>query len=272
MKDYNTKMALNIGDDEVKMVTMGNYSILIDGKKHLLTYGLGPCVGLAIVIKEKDGSIIRFLSHIDMGQIIEITFNQLQDILIQLKKIIANQIQDIKISLISTQSYTNMSCLNEKETKLLSILLREFEQFGIKLENIKFDYSSQVQISPSGNISVYTEEELNEHKKNMLQDDLNSFGGYIHPDLNIYITNYGAYMGNCSLSINSNEEEKQKELSKNYWQDFISKDYKLVIEPSFNNPDCLAIYVSNWNDLNIQKYGTIPGCLQVNTNKSKKFF
>ena len=149
---------------------------------------------------------------------------------------------------------------------------KQLEYIKKRFENIKFDYSSQVQISPSGNISVYTEEELNEHKKNMLQEDLNSFGGYIHPDLNIYITNYGAYMGNCSLSINSNEEEKQKELSKNYWQDFIRKDYKLVIEPSFNNPDCLAIYVSNWNDLNIQKYGTIPGCLQVNTNKSKKFF
>lgn len=30
-----------------------------------------------------------------------------------------------------------------------------------------------------------------------------------------------------------------------------------------NNQDSLAIYVANWNDENIQKYGTVPGCLQA---------
>ena len=80
VKDYNTRMAINIPEDEtVKMVGMGMCTIIEgDSKEHLLTYGLGPCVGVSIVIKDNNGKVSRLLAHVDMGQIIGISFDVLQ--------------------------------------------------------------------------------------------------------------------------------------------------------------------------------------------------
>jgi hypothetical protein len=63
VKDYNTRMAINIPEDEtVKMVCMGMCTIIEgDSKEHLLTYGLGPCVGVSIVIKDNNGKVSRLL-------------------------------------------------------------------------------------------------------------------------------------------------------------------------------------------------------------------
>lgn len=267
-KDYDSKMAIGVGNDSVRSVHMGDICTSTNETNHLLTYGLGPCVGVAIVIKSGENNVVRLLAHMDMGQIIGQSFSNLKDTIRRLKYNMNGPVKQINISLVTTQSYQNMHNLNDKETELLAILLSEFQQFGITINDINFVYSSQVQISPNGIISTYTEQQLKDHKKNMLMSDLQSFGGYVHPELNIYITNYGAYMSNCSLNTNSSDEEKKFELEKDYWQRYIADGYELVIAPSFNNPDCLAIYVSNWNDTSIHKYGTIPGCIQA---KSKSF-
>ena len=262
-KNYNSKMAIGVGNDSVRCVDMGMICKSINETNHLLTYGLGTCVGVAIVIKNGENNVVRLLAHMDMGQIIGKSFSNLKDTIRRLKYNMNGPVKQINISLVTTQSYQNMHNLNDKETELLAILLSEFQQFSIAINDINFVYSSQVQISPNGIISTYTEQQLKDHKKNMLMSDLQSFGGYVHPELNIYITNYGAYMSNCSLNTNSSDEEKKSELGKDHWQRYIADSYELVIGPSFNDPDCLAIYVSNWNDTSIHKYGTIPGCIQV---------
>ena len=80
-KDYNTRMAINVPEDEsVTMVNMWDCKI-IDGttKDHLLTYGLGPCVGVAIVIKSNNWKITRLLAHIDMGECLEFQLNHYHD-------------------------------------------------------------------------------------------------------------------------------------------------------------------------------------------------
>jgi len=49
----------------------------------------------------------------------------------------------------------------------------------------------------------------------MLANDIEKFGGYIDPKLNIYITKYGAWMSNCSkITPNSSKKEKEKYLNK----------------------------------------------------------
>lgn len=263
VKDFNAKKAIGVGDDPVKFVSMGSLCTSINENNHLLTYGLGPCVGVCIAIKSGDNDVIRLLAHIDMGQIIGMSFDKLRKTIKQLKDNINSPVKQINISLVTTQSYRNMHNLNNNEEELLAILLKEFKELGITINDINFNYSFQVQISPDGKISTYTEQQIKSHNKGILMADLNSFGGYIHPELDIYITNYGAYMGNCSLDANSSEEDKKAELSKDYWQKYIADGYKLTIAPSFNNPQRLAIYVTNWNDTNIHKYGSIPGCMNA---------
>lgn len=271
-KNYNSKMAIGVGDALVKFVGMGGIHLSINENNHLLTYGLGPCVGVAIVAKSGESDVTRLLAHIDMGQIVGASFENLKDNIRRLKNSISSSIKEINISLVTTQSYSNMNNLNDRETELLAILLKEFKQFGISINDIEFSYSSQVQISPKGEISTYTEQELEQHKKDFLLSDLRAFSGYVHSELNVYITSYGAYMGNCSLDTDSTEEEKQAELSKCYWQKYVANGYKLVVAPSFNNPNHLAVYVNNWNDSNIHKYGTIPGCTQVTIDRNISSF
>ena len=270
VKDYNTRMAINIPEDEtVKMVGMGMCTIIEgDSKEHLLTYGLGPCVGVSIVIKDNNGKVSRLLAHVDMGQIIGISFDDLQSYFRRLKNGIENDIESIEISLSSTQSFINLQYLNDKELKLLSMILKEFQDYGIDVNNIKFNYSSQVQISPKGVISNYSEHELEQHKANMMATALSEFGGYVHPELNIYITNFGAWMSDCSLGKECDEEEKEKKLSEKNWQEYIKKGYNLVIAPSFNNPQCQAIYVTNWQEVIDPKWGVVVGCQQAKTNNS----
>ena len=196
------------------------------------------------------------------------SFEDLRHKIKLLKNNINSPVKQIVISLVTTQSYQNIEDLTNNETKLLAIILNEFKNFGITINDINFVYSSQVQISPNGEISTYTKRQMEEHKQNMFMSDLDSFGEYVNPELNIYITKYGDYMGNCSLNTNSSDEEKRTEFSSNYWQEYIGNGYELVIGPSFNDPDCLAIYVTNWDDPNIQKYGTVPGCRQAKTFNS----
>ena len=196
-KDYNSKMAIGVKNDPVKFVSMGSIYTSVNENNHLLTYGLGPCVGVSIVIKSGDNNITRLLAHMDMGQLIGISFNDLKKTIQKLKNDISDPIKQINISLVTTQSYKNMHNLKDEETELLAILLKEFQSFNITINDIKFVYSSQVQISPSGEISTYTEEQIEKHKKGMIMSDLHSFGGYIDPVLDIYITNYGAYMSDC---------------------------------------------------------------------------
>ena len=263
VKDNNSKMAIGVGDDSVRFVNMGDICSSINENDHLFTFGLGPCVGVSIVIKYGDNDIIRLLAHMDMGQILGHSFNDLKNTIQRLKNNINDPIKQIKLSLVTTQSYRNMHNLNDNETKLLAIILAEFQCFDITINDINFVNSSQVQISPNGEISTYTEMQLDQHKKSILLLDLQSFGGYIHPELNIYITKYGAYMSDCLLNANSSDEEKKSYLAKNYYQRYIEDGYELVLGPSFNNPDCLAVYVTNWNDTSIHKYGTIPGCISA---------
>ncbi len=269
-KDYNSKMAIGVKNDPVKFVSMGSIYTSVNENNHLLTYGLGPCVGVSIVIKSGDNNITRLLAHMDMGQLIGISFNDLKKTIQKLKNDISDPIKQINISLVTTQSYKNMHNLKDEETELLAILLKEFQSFNITINDIKFVYSPQVQISPNGEISTYTEKQIEEHKKGMIMSDLHSFGGFIHPRLDIYITNYGAYMSDCSLNANSSDEEKKSELANKYWQRYIDDGYELVVGPSFNNPSCSAIYVANWNDTKIHKYGTIPGCISAKSLNSLK--
>jgi len=273
VKDYNTRMAINIPEDEtVKMVWVGMCTIIEgDSKEHLLTYGLGPCVGVSIVIKDNNGKVSRLLAHVDMGQIIGISFDDLQSYFRRLKYGKENDIESIEISLSSTQSFINLQYLKDKEVKLLSMILKEFQDYGIDVNNIKFNYSSQVQISPDGVISNYSKHELEQHGANMMATALSEFGGYVHPELNIYITNFGAWMSNCCLlGKECGAEEKEKTLSEEYWQEYIKKGYNLVIAPSFNNPQCQAIYVTNWEEVIDPKRGVVVGCQRAKTNIGKR--
>ena len=256
-------MAINVPEDEnVKFVSMGDCKIIDGGsKEHLLTYGLSTGVGVSVVIRNQNKKTSRLLAHVDMGQNIGISFDNLRSYFRRIINGVENDIESIEISLSSTQSFQNLQYLNDKETRLLAIILIEFQEYGINIENIRFNYSSQVQISPKGVITNYSEHELEQHRQYMMESSLSEYGGYVHPNLNIYITNFGAWMSNClSLDLDASNEEKQKELLERYWQEYISKGYNLVVAPSFNNPECQAVYVSNWQEKVDPEYGVVIGC------------
>lgn len=266
MKDYNTRMAINIPEDEtVKMVNMGGCTIVKgDSKEHLLTYGLATCVGVSIAIKDNNGKVSRLLAHVDMGQMIGISFDDLHLYFRRLKNEIENDIESIEISLSSTESFINLQYFNDRERKLLSMILLEFGGYGKDIVNIKFNYGRQVQISPDGVISNYSKGTLELHKEHVMTTAVSEFGGYVHPKLNIYITNFGAWMSNCLLGEECGEEEKEKELSDKYWQKYIQKGYNLVIAPSFNDPQYQAVYVTNWEEVIDPEWGKVIGCPRAN--------
>ncbi len=142
-------------------VDMGE-CIVLDGEsqEYLETYGLGPCVGVAVVIKTIDEKVHRLLGHIIMQEEQSYSFEELR---VCAKKIKANtngKIKDIEISFITSQSYRNRNNLTEDEIELLRIIRKEF---GVSFRNIKFYYRQQVQISPEGliNVNLETIEEKN---------------------------------------------------------------------------------------------------------------
>ncbi len=261
-KDIYSKKAIGVLNDDVKMVHMGSVVVSNDGNEHLLTFGLGPCVGVAVVIKEVDEKVTRLLAHIDMGQMRGVSFDEFNNELQRLKRSIVGKVQDINISLVSTESYTNMDYLNDRETMLLAIVLKNVDEYNIKLNDINFERRSQVQISPNGTISTYTEEEIKKHRNNDREEDLTSFGGYVDAVLNIYITKYGAFMCNSSLGHDSSEEEIKAYVDK-YYQRSLDAGYEIVFAPSFEDPECLAAYVKNWEDPAIRQNGHLVGCLKA---------
>ena len=128
-KDYNTRMAINVPEDEsVTMVNMWDCKI-IDGttKDHLLTYGLGPCVGVAIVIKSNNWKITRLLAHIDMGECLGISIESLSWYIKKMKNNVSGGISSVEVSLTSTQSYLDLKNLNENEKELINVISTEFK-------------------------------------------------------------------------------------------------------------------------------------------------
>ena len=84
----------------------------------------------------------------------------------------------------------------------------------------------------------------------------------IDPELNIIITEYGAFMGNTQLYINASQEEIEKCLKSETWKEYISMGYKLRVAPSFNNPEFMGVYLENWEEIRDLK-GIVPGTLNA---------
>ncbi len=185
--------------------------------------------------KWKNGEIV--LSTEQVEKVIEKGYERLED----LKKIEESIHQD----------FIQMSSLEEQK-----------KSADIGIRNVFGEAPTNMNIV-DGVISNYSEYELEQHKANMTATALRKFAGYVHPELNIYITYFGAWMSNCSLEKKCDEEEKEKVLSKKYWQEYIKKGYNLVIAPSFNDPQYQAIYVTNWKEVIDPKWGVVVGCPQA---------
>lgn len=132
-------------------VDMGECIILNgESKSSLETDGLGPCVGVAIVIKTIDGKVHRLLGHIVMEEEQSQSFQELKVCSKKIKANTKNKIKTIEISFTTSQSFRDRSSFTEDEIKLLAIIKREF---NYTYKSIKFYYCQQVQISPNGLIS-----------------------------------------------------------------------------------------------------------------------
>ena len=272
MDNANIGRIMGVGipaNDDVINVEMGTCKIVDDNKTHLITYGLGPCVGVAVVIKTDDEKVIRLLAHLDIGETIGLDFRSFRDYLSTLKQKCANRVKDIEIQLVSSVSFIRYFLHNKltlKEEKLLVIILSAFKEYNIGFNDLKINRDpsvTQVQISPSGAIRRVSEKvrgiEYNnleptfEYEKEIIpKTDVNNIDG-------LFVTKYGAFMSNLSLSINCAEEEKQEKLSEDCWQKYIKKGYKLNVAPSIINENEMAVYLENWQDFK-DEYGFVPGC------------
>lgn len=133
-------------------VEMGE-CVVLDGEsqQYLKTDGLGPCVGIAIVIKTLDEKVHRLLGHIVMEEWQGNSFEELKASSKTLKANTNNNVKSIDIQLVSFLSYRDFNNLTEDEKKLLNIIKKDFEIQ--RRSDIKFRYFKQVQISPEGLIS-----------------------------------------------------------------------------------------------------------------------
>ena len=147
-------------------VEMGE-CVVLDGESQafLETCGLGPCVGIAIVIKTLDSKVHRLLGHIVME---EEQSNSFEELRVCAKIINANtkdNVKDIKIAFTTTQSYRDRSNLKDDENKLIKIIKKEF---GFRMRDVEFNYSHQVQIAPTGAISTVFEKAMGQESKSKL--------------------------------------------------------------------------------------------------------
>ena len=137
--------------NETIVVEMGECVVLDgDSQVFLETCGLGPCVGIAIVIKTLDNKVHRLPGHIVMEEEQSDSFEELRVCTKIIKANTKDNVKEIKIVFTTTQSYRNFSYLTEDEIKLLKIIKKAF---GFGIRDIKFNYSHQVQITPTGTIS-----------------------------------------------------------------------------------------------------------------------
>ena len=142
-------------------VDMGECIVLNgESQAYLETDGLGPCVGVAIVIKTIDDKVHRLLGHIVMEEEESYSFDELKASSRRIKANTKNRIKEIEISLTTTQRFRNRSNLSEDEITLLGIIRKEF---NYSIRDIKFNYCQQVQISPDGLITNYLEKNDNKH-------------------------------------------------------------------------------------------------------------
>lgn len=133
-------------------VDMGECKFLdSDSKDVLFTKGLGPCVGVSVVIKTIDGKVYRLLAHVIMEDKEKESFEELKACSKQMTKRINTNIESIVISFTTTGSYRDFSHLSSDELKLLKIVL---DVFDIDYKKIHFNYKSQVIITPDGSIST----------------------------------------------------------------------------------------------------------------------
>ena len=276
MENTNIGRIMGVGipdNEDVINVEMGTCIILDDeNKTHLITYGLGPCVGVAIVIKTEEGKIMRLLAHLDMGQTIGLNFQSFKSYLSRLKQKCVSKVENIEIQLVSSVSFIRLFTqkrLTSNEKQLLQIIINEFKEYNIRFEDLMINRNSsvsQVQISPSGKITCISDDMRRQYDyffetRIIPNFDVNEMDG-------LYVTKYGAYMGNSSLQLNCNEQEKTQALSSNYWQEYIKRGYKLNIAPSFNNENCMAVYLENWQEIK-GDYGIVPGCIQNDFERHK---
>lgn len=140
-------------------VDMGECIVLNgESQAYLETDGLGPCVGVAVVIKTLDDKVHRLLGHIVMEEEESYSFDELKASSRRIKANTKNNIKDIAISFTTTQSFRNRSNLTEDEITLLGIIRKEF---NYSIRDIAFNYSQQVQISPDGLITNDLEKSSN---------------------------------------------------------------------------------------------------------------
>ena len=133
-------------------VDMGECKFLAsDSKDVLFTKGLGPCVGVSVVIKTIDGKVYRLLAHVIMEYKEEEPFEELKACSKQMKKCINTNIESIAISFTTSCSYCNRGELSSDEFRLLTIVSNAF---GVNRQKIHFNHESQVIITPDGSIST----------------------------------------------------------------------------------------------------------------------
>ena len=150
--------------DNVIDVNMGECVVLdANSPKYLITTGLGPCVGVAIVITTINGEVHRLLGHITMEETGTQSFTELKECIKKIREKTDNTtIMNKEISFTTSCSYKNRMHLTEDEIKLSRII---WNAFKVPFRSIKFNYCEQVQISPDGVIS----NEIDLNNKNVMK-------------------------------------------------------------------------------------------------------
>lgn len=263
-KSFYEKYAIDVGENEpVKFVPMGNICIQNSGENaHLLTFGLGPCAGVAITITDDKEQCYRLLGHIDMGELMG-KIEDLGEKIQYLKNQVGVEGTHVDIMLASSESFRNTSHFSEKEIKLLQTILESLKEYHITLKDIKHSYDSQIQISPNGDIKTYNDSRQRIHHEKMRGEYLKKVGGFIDRKLNVYVVpEYGAYMSDTGLGIETTSKEKMEmEIEKMKKKFSQYGEYDIQLKQSFNNPLVYAYYVKNYKDTSIHHYGRIPGCV-----------
>ena len=263
--DWNkTNLISEIGQD-VLAVSMGSSEITSDKNTVIGTFGLGPCVGVAISVKDSDEKIHRFVAHIDMGQIIGM---RIDEHLSKMKNFIANIIgaHDINVGLASTQSFINPNNLNENELRILGAI-KELNPTNYSITN-----ASVIEVKPDGDIICPRKEQIEQQKYKMLIDVAKANGCKIDYSLRVpYVVDEqkGCFIQSL-ISLDEftkmTEEDRDKYIEGRllyYQEEFKNYKAKFVMGTSAIDSDSLGIYMENYKEVAEKNYGYVPFGMKV---------
>ena len=253
---------------EIKSISMGVCGSETKGsQRYIGTFGLGPCTAIAASIIDENNNVYRFCSHIDMGNVLGLSIDEHLESFSRFLSAIP-KIKESNLTLVSSESFLEGRTRTDNELKLLDGLKQLQQKYDFK---IKVKHSTVVEISPDGKISTPSKYEIDENKFKIIRETAIGNGYEIDRTTKtpcIVDKKIGCYLFDITeedlvKKLKDKSQEEMNEIIKNhistksFWSSMVKIGGIIVVGVSPLNPNNLAYYLTNYQEVAEKNYGYI---------------